>query len=311
MAWFGARNKQPTGATPARRRSVRAPASKRARPERRGAIPVPRRRQDPAAGAATLRATVSATRAPVAVWQGFAWPRPPWREWTHRSLPVVAMLLVASLLLAGWRLLDHVGSVPVSRVLFTGKLVHVDRANMVELVQPLLVGEGFLTVDIDRIRAALIALPWVADVSVQRRWPDELLIGVREHQPIARWGEDGLLSQSGKVFRPEPLELDGAELPALFGPDQLAGEVVKRYAELSELLAARGLVLRSLGTDQRGSWRLQLQDGVVVRLGTSDVLKKIRRFLGAYEQELRAQFAQVAYVDLRYSNGLAVGWKTQ
>jgi cell division protein FtsQ len=66
---------------------------------------------------------------------------------------------------------------------------------------------------------------------------------------------------------------------------------------------------RSLGTDERGSWSATLQNGVVLRLGTGDALKKIRRFLKIYQDDLSRQLDQVAYVDLRYSNGLAVGWK--
>jgi cell division protein FtsQ len=234
----------------------------------------------------------------------------PWANWGLKLMPVLALSLVAALLIAGWKLLDHVGSVPVSRVVFTGNLQHVDRKEMVEKVQPLLVGAGFMTVDIDAIRASLREIPWIASASVARSWPDQLIISVSEQDPIARWGDVGLLSRSGDVFRPQPLGKVG-ELPALFGPDTLAKEVVSHYAELSDLLASQGLKLASLGTDERGSWRAELQGGVSLRLGSGDLLKKTRRFLRIYRDDLAPQFARVHYVDLRYSNGLAVGWKTE
>jgi cell division protein FtsQ len=233
----------------------------------------------------------------------------PWGSWGLKAMPAVAVLLVLSLVIAGWKLLDHVGSVPVSRVVFTGNLKHVDREAMVAKVQPLLAGAGFMTVDIEMIRASLREIPWVASASVARSWPDQLVIAVVEQDPIARWGSDGLLSRSGEVFRPQPLMQLG-ELPALFGPDAVAKEVVSHYAELSDLLGAQGLKLASLGTDERGSWRAELQGGVVLRLGSGDLLKKMQRFLRIYRGDLAAQFARVAYIDLRYSNGLAVGWKS-
>jgi cell division protein FtsQ len=231
----------------------------------------------------------------------------PWANWSLKLMPVLAIALVLGLVLAGWKLLDHVGSVPVSRVVFTGNLKHVDRKEMVAKVQPMLAGAGFMTVDIAAIRATLREIPWIASVSVARSWPDQLVVAVTEQDPIARWGEDGLLSRSGDVFRPQPL-LNVGELPALFGPDALARDVVSHYAELSDLLAAQGLKLASLGTDDRGSWRAELQGGVVLRLGSGDVLKKMQRFLRIYRGDLGAQFTRVHYVDLRYSNGLAVGW---
>lgn len=231
-----------------------------------------------------------------------------WAQWSQRAMPLLALSLVLALIFAGWKLLDHVGSVPVSRVVFTGTLKHVDRNEMVSRVQPLLAGAGFMTVDIAAIRSALLAMPWIASVSVARSWPDQLVVAVTEQDPIARWGEGGLLSRSGDVFRPE--KIVGAEdLPLLFGPDALAREVVSHYAELSDLLAAQGLKLASLGTDARGSWRAGLQGGVTLRLGSGDVLKKMQRFLRVYRGDLVARLDSVDYIDLRYSNGLAVGWK--
>jgi len=236
----------------------------------------------------------------------------PWRQWAqqggHWLMPGLAVTLVLGLLLAGWKMLDYVGSVPVSRVSVAGNLKHLDRQLLVARVQPLLAGAGFMTVDLEAIRAALVELPWVADVSIQRLWPDQLMIAVTEQEAIARWGKDGLLNRRGEVFRPQPLG-DVEQLPALFGPDGMSGDVVARYAEMRALLAEQKLALASLGTDERGSWSAILQNGVVLRLGTGDVLKKMRRFLRIYSDELSQQFGNVAYIDLRYGNGLAVGWK--
>jgi len=282
--------------------------------KKQGASPMRRSR----AGQKQLRRSVQ----PPPVEQRIATPRKakpkverqplPWKQWAARSgqwlMPGLALSLVLGLLLAGWKLLDYVGSVPVSRVAVTGNLKHVDRALLVERVRPLLAGAGFMTVDLDVIRGALVELPWVADVSIQRLWPDQLMIAVREQEAIARWGDDGLLNRRGEVFRPQPLG-DVSALPALFGPDGMAADVVARYAEMRSLLAEQKLVLASLGTDERGSWSAVLQNGVVLRLGTGDVLKKMRRFLRVYRDELSQQLERIAYIDLRYGNGLAVGWK--
>ena len=38
------------------------------------------------------------------------------------------------------------------------------------------------------------ALPWLADVSVSRHWPDGVVVRITEHRPVALWGEDGVLA---------------------------------------------------------------------------------------------------------------------
>ena len=248
----------------------------------------------------------------------------PWRAWGLQSMPVFAVTLVLGLLAGGWKLLDYVGSVPVSRVAVTGTLQHIDRNLLIERVRPYLHGAGFMTVDLDAIRADIVQLPWVAGVSIQRRWPDQLVIEVTEQEAIARWGKDGLLNRRGEVFRPLSFRDPGnkalgdagnkalgdlAQLPLLYGPDNLSGEVVERYAQLRDLLSEQKLMLSDLGSDERGSWSATLQSGVVLRLGTGDILKKMRSFSRVYRAELSAQMDRIAYIDLRYSNGLAVGWK--
>jgi cell division protein FtsQ len=318
MIWFGGGRKQ-RGASPQRRphersrdrdlaRQQREAQKQRAKRRRelekqqRAQQKIARRSEQAGPEHDKPRRTARLPK-PRGEWQPIAWER-----WGERAMPALALSLVGALALGGWWMLHAVGSKPVSRVLFTGELKHVDRDELVSRTQPLLTGEGFMTVDLEAIRAELLQMPWVAEVSVRRQWPSHLVVAVVEQVPIARWGDDGLLNRRGQVFRPLPL---GAvdDLPVLFGPDAVAADVVARYADLSALLAAEGLRLVSLGTDQRGSWRAELDGGVQLRLGTGELLDKLRRFARVYRAELQPRFAEVAYVDLRYSNGLAIGWR--
>jgi cell division protein FtsQ len=288
MGLLGGNKKQ--GASPSSRRAPRREAAARKEPVRKETArkEVPRKE--------TVR---KPPRAPLVL---------PWRSWGLKAIPVLAVSLVLGLLFGAWKMLDYVGSVPVSRVMVTGNLQHVDRNLLIERVQPLLAGAGFMTVDLQGIRAAVMELPWVAEVAIQRRWPDQLVVAVTEQEAIARWGKDGLLNRRGEVFRPQPLG-DMSALPLLFGPDSVAAEVVGRYAELHDLLTSEQLALANLGTDERGSWSATLQNGLVLHLGTGDVLKKLRRFSRVYRNDLNTQVDNIAYIDLRYSNGVAVGWK--
>ena len=44
-------------------------------------------------------------------------------------------------------------------------------------------GAGFLSVDLDALRAALESIPWVDRARVERRWPNGVRVFITEHVP--------------------------------------------------------------------------------------------------------------------------------
>jgi cell division protein FtsQ len=46
-----------------------------------------------------------------------------------------------------------------------------------------------------------------------------------------------------------------------------------------------------------------------VRLGRRDVDQRLERFFAVAAPVLRDDFERIEYVDLRYTNGFAVGWR--
>jgi cell division protein FtsQ len=164
---------------------------------------------------------------------------------------------------------------------------------------------GILTQDLATIQAAIKELPWVGNAGVRRAWPDRLLIAVTEHKPLARWGDDGLVTAEGVVFRPERHEIPQG-LPRLRGPDDQALQVVQRYLAWGDLLKTRGLTILTLEDDARGAWTLTTDAGFTLLLGRTEVEVRLDRFLRAYPEILAA--GRPARVDMRYSNGLAVSW---
>ena len=164
---------------------------------------------------------------------------------------------------------------------------------------------GILTQDLATIQAAIRNLPWVSNAGVRRAWPDRLVISVQEHQPLARWGEDGLVTAEGVVFRPERHEIPHG-LVRLAGPDNQAAAVVRRFHAWQALLKPLGLGILALEDDRRGAWTLMTDAGFALLLGKTDVEERLNRFIKAYPVILAA--GRPARVDMRYSNGLAVSW---
>jgi cell division protein FtsQ len=67
--------------------------------------------------------------------------------------------------------------------------------------------------------------------------------------------------------------------------------------------------LAALELDARGAWNLTLDNGVMVRLGRRQVDERFERFVLAAAKLVSQRATDITYVDMRYSNGFAVGWK--
>jgi cell division protein FtsQ len=167
---------------------------------------------------------------------------------------------------------------------------------------------GFMTVNLSSLRERVQELDWVDRANVGRRWPDTLIVRVTEHQAAARWGERGLLNVRGELFT-ERSQHSFPELPSLAGPPGSERDVARRYLAVRGRLAEAGLTLESLGVDARGAWRIVLGGGQEIRLGRRDIDERLYRFFDVVAPALAADLKRVEYVDLRYTNGFAVGWR--
>ncbi len=169
---------------------------------------------------------------------------------------------------------------------------------------------GFFDLDIRKVHAAVLDLPWVERVEVRRRWPNGVVVRIWERQAIARWGEQSLISTQGELFTPAPGTLP-VGLPALKGPDGTERVLLESLAHFSDVLAPAGLKVAGIGIDARGAWSVTLDIGLVMRLGRGQIEERLQRFANTSVPTLGDRIKQVAYVDLRYGNGFAVRWLEQ
>jgi cell division protein FtsQ len=145
---------------------------------------------------------------------------------------------------------------------------------------------------------------------VRRKWPGTLEVTITEERPVACWGERGLLNASGRLFIPSADHVP-AELPRLRGPDGSEQQVTERFFHVQEQLEHRGLAAVSMTLDSRGAWTFQLSNGIEVRLGAQSVDERVARFLRALDRIVGPAASDVEYVDMRYTNGFAIGWKNR
>ncbi len=195
---------------------------------------------------------------------------------------------------------------PIDVVRIDGPVRHTDRERM-KSIMARHAEAGFAAMDLTALRRELIDLPWVRDASLRRVWPDTLRVEVREHEPVAVWNDDALVSDEGAVFR--PAEFSGDELVRLSGPNGQGGEMLERLRTFEQRLAPLDLEIAGLEQDARRAWRLTLGNGIVLRLGRDRVEERLARFRAVWSGVLEPRADRIAAVDLRYTNGFAVAWR--
>lgn len=168
---------------------------------------------------------------------------------------------------------------------------------------------GFFRFNVAELQHGLLTLPWLQSVSVRKAWPDKVLIQYEENVPVVRWGVDGLISEQGHLFFPTEGNRAFSDLPLLMGPAEKAEQVWDMYLKIEQLLRSQSLSVSEITLSPRGAWTLRLSNGIQIVLGTDRVLEKLENFLLCYKVNLKERHHQLATVDLRYTNGMALGWK--
>ena len=228
------------------------------------------------------------------------------RRWASLGLLGGFTLLLVLATQQGVRYLMDPANLPIRNIRIENRFRHLDRAVLQQRLAAAVDG-GFFGVDLERVREAVLGLPWVAGARVTRVWPDKLLVEVEEQVPVARWNSDGLVNAGGEVFYPE--RKDDLALSLRFrGPVGKAGEMLAFYRRVQPGFRARGLEIREVGLDRRGEWYLGLEGGTTIMVGRDRKGPRIERLLGVYAV-LNGEQRTIDRIDLRYEQGFAVRWR--
>lgn len=200
------------------------------------------------------------------------------------------------------------GRVALEQLRVVGTLGRVD-AGLVRLTLDPYLAQGFFAFDIRGAQNALRALPWVAQVRVERRWPAQIQVRIWEREAAARWKQGQLIDINAELFAP-PVAQWPAALPLLAGPDGSQRQVYETWLIMKQALDATPLAPTGLIQDQRGEWTATTAGGIELRFGAVSPVHQLDLLQRLVLPTIIDQLNDVSHVDLRYSNGFAVGRKT-
>jgi cell division protein FtsQ len=127
-------------------------------------------------------------------------------------------------------------------------------------------GAPLLGLDIAAMRERLAALPWIVSAEIERRYPDRLLVTVKEAEPMALWQRNQklfLVSRAGKVIETADLG-KYSKLLVIVGDNAPAHaenlfDLLGREPKLKERVTAAVFV-------GKRRWNLRFDNGVDVKL---------------------------------------------
>lgn len=166
--------------------------------------------------------------------------------------------------------------------------------------------DSMFLLDIGELRTRLVALPWVADASIRRQWPDTLVIQIVERAPIAIWQVNGrylLTDGSDRPLPPAPLA-DYADLPLVVGPG--AGPAADT---LLALLADHPDIGKALvGAVRVGErrWDLKLASGETISLPEDPQAARALARLAAAQKQAPVIGQGFLRIDLRIPGKMAI-----
>ncbi len=226
-------------------------------------------------------------------------------DWRRALIALGSIAAVALVTLAALWALDR----PIQSVSIVGRFQRVAPVDVERAVRQSVRGVGLVRVDLTAVCAAIKRLPWVDAVSVARSWPRGLTVSIVEQVAAARWGDSALLNTRGELFSADMHHIP-AELPELSGPAGSETTVALRYLAMHGRLLEAGMRLTALRLDARGAWEFDLDNGVTVRLGRKRVDERFETFMATAAKIVAQRAGDISYVDVRYANGFAIGWRT-
>lgn len=222
-------------------------------------------------------------------------------------IPFLLLVIVASVIVWLWHRIQDPQNYPIEHVKIITKGRHINQSSLRSIVLTHTHG-GFFSLNTQELKESLLYNPWVQDVSIRRIWPSTLSIQIVEQQPLARWGQAGVVDIRGNLFYPLQKTIP-ATLPEIDAPPENKDMVLSEFNSFSAQLLPINLKIKRLSVSQRLSWAVALSNGIRINLCRDNISERFNEFVRLYPRVIAGRAQDVVSVNLCYPNGLAVRWK--
>jgi len=166
---------------------------------------------------------------------------------------------------------------------------------------------SFFKVKASDIREKIQQIPWVQQVSVNKKWPQSLMITILEHKAVAVWNRNKLLNENGEIFEVDSID-DLTTLPKVEGNNKNSKKIWDKFIRFNDIVKNTGLDINSATVSARGSWILGLSNGMTINLGSQQMDARLVRLADTWNTLSKQKDQMPYYLDLRYTNGYVAKW---
>ncbi|WP_348666535.1 cell division protein FtsQ/DivIB [Arsenophonus symbiont of Ornithomya chloropus] len=224
---------------------------------------------------------------------------------------IVFVILLAIMILSGCILLDWMKDfhqLPISKLSITGKRNYTSDSYIRKVILELGIPGTFMNTDINIIHNQIKRISWIKQVTIRKKWPNELTIHLVEYQPYAKWNDTFFINKEGIIFNIPELINSKKNFLMLYGPEGSQQEILNMYHIMQNQLSENNFIIKSLSMSTRRAWQLVLVNDIKLNIGKQDIKERLNRFMKLYPLLKKVKNKRIGYVDLRYASNAAVGW---
>lgn len=232
--------------------------------------------------------------------------------------PFMMALLVSTFVISMVFINDHYKDqilFPITQIKVSGTLQNVTKSELEALVLKDL-KEGFFNIKLNTIAQDIEQINWVAQATLRRVWPNKVDVLIREHQAVAVWNDDTLISANGILFK-VPTTQNYQQFARISGQAEDAKELLLAYSQLEQMTAAYGLYIDQISRVKSGEIKVKYNSSLISVFAMKDSELQFNRFasllssghLKSNGQQNTFNNKPVKSIDLRYSNGFSVVWQ--
>lgn len=228
------------------------------------------------------------------------------------SLKPFVALVLATLILVGtvlvYKKLSTEVWFPITQVSLNTGLQNSDQQSLIALVNQH-VNKGFFGVNLDAIADQLEQQNWVAQATLRRVWPGTIDVLIREHQAVAQWDAETLISSNGILFN-VPAEHAYKHLVLINGVAWQAKDLLVASSELEQSVAPFQLNLSSVMSPKSDEIIVTFDNQLVAVFNLNEKEQQFARFNALLEKGFMQSRNKhtLKRLDMRYSNGFSAQW---
>jgi len=224
-------------------------------------------------------------------------------KWARFLRPISIATTLVCIVLSVTLLLAQLINKDVNQLELVSSLEHVNEKEIIKQLEGVF-PDGFAYLDVAEVSERLLALPMVANVQIEKIWPDTLKISIQEERPVAIWNDSSMVSQHGEIL---PLALTQLQLPRLQGVKGGSRQVMQHFQLFNRWGKRHKLNLVALNSTASG-WQLLYENKLQIWLDNAQAMHGLQQLESVMKQ---FQFERIKRIDMRYEQGFAVAWKDQ